>query len=318
MWREKDLILERTTNALLKVEESREVVGEEFLEFHFDKHVVVVGVRSERDEVIAGQLGELHQNLLDLNWEDVDTTEDNHIVGTSTHAVDTDVVAAAGTGASQDTGKVACTVPDQRHGFATDRCENEFSNLAIGNRLQRLGIHNLDDIVVLPEVQAILLLAFEADTGSTHLRHTERVVGLHAQHVLDTLALFLRMRLSSDGKHLELGIFPWIDALLLHNFVKTCHITWHRMKCCGSEIADELDLTKRIACCRRNGQHSQALGSILEAQSTREHTISRRILEDVVWTQAHHPKVTGYLVCPLVQVVLRVEDYGRITSRAAR
>ena len=244
MRREENLVLKGTTNTLLKVEQTWEVVGEELFEFDFDKHVVIVGIRGKRNEVIAGEFGELHQNLLNLDREDVDATEHDHIVGTTSHAVDTDVIASAGASATQYAGEVTSAIANQWHSLATNGGENKFADLSIRHRLQGLGIDNFDNVVVFPEMQTILFLAFETYAWATHLRHTERVVCLHTKHVLDAFALLLRVRFSTNGKHLELGVLAWIDTLFLHDFVKTGHITWYSMKCSGAKIADELDLTK--------------------------------------------------------------------------
>ena len=90
------------------------------------------------------------------------------------------------------------------------------------------------------------------------------------------------------------------------------------MKSRCAKIADELDLTKRIACSSWNSQHTQTFSSILEAESTCEHAIARRVLEDIFRTQAHHPKVTSHLVCPLVKVILCMKDDRGIACRSAR
>ena len=185
------------------------------------------------------------------------------------------MIASAGASATQYAGEVTSAIANQWHSLATNGGENKFSNLSIGYRLQGLRINNLDNIIVFPEMQTILFLAFEANARATHLRHAERVVSLHTKHVLDAFALLLRMRFSTNGKHLELCVLAWIDTLFLHDFVKTGHIAWHSMQCSGAKIADELDLTKRIACSRRNGQQTQTFGTILEAEATGKHAIAR-------------------------------------------
>ena len=54
MRREENLVLKGTTNTLLEVEQTWEVVGEELFEFDFNQHIIIVGIRGKRNEVIAG------------------------------------------------------------------------------------------------------------------------------------------------------------------------------------------------------------------------------------------------------------------------
>ena len=196
------------------------VVGKHFGQFYLNGHVVVVLVGGQGDEVVIAQFLEVHQDLLYLDGEDIDATQHHHIIATATHAVQTDMVAPAGTRAAKHAGEVAGAVAQQRHGLAAQRGEHQLANLAVGHGLQCLGVNNLNDIIVLPEVQAVLLGALEAYAGAAHLAHTEGVVGLYPQHVLNTLALLLAVRLCTDGEHLQFSVAARIDALLLHHLVE--------------------------------------------------------------------------------------------------
>ena len=131
------------------------------------------------------------------------------------------MVASTRTAATQHTGEVTGAIAQQRHSLATQRGEYQFANLTIRYGFQRLWVNNLYDVVVLPEMQTILLLTFEAYARAAHLTHAKGVVGLHAQHLLDALALLLRMRLSTNGQHFQFGIATWVNALFLHHLVET-------------------------------------------------------------------------------------------------
>ena len=91
----------------------------------------------------------------------------------------------------QDAGKVTCAVAEQRHGFTVQCGQYQFSKLTLGYGLQGFGIKYLYDIVVLPDVHSVLLLALYGYAGTAHLAHTEVVVGLGAPNLLNTLALCL-------------------------------------------------------------------------------------------------------------------------------
>ena len=144
------------------------VIGKELLQFHFNKHGVVFRRAFERDEVVSSQLGELEQDLLNLDGEYVDSLQNYHVVAAAFHAVKAFVLASAGTFARQDAREVACAVPQQGHGFTTKRGEHQFANLAFGHRLQSFGIDNFNNVVVLPNVHSILLFTFESHSGAAH------------------------------------------------------------------------------------------------------------------------------------------------------
>ena len=102
--REQDFVLQRALYAVGKFLQAAEVIGEEFLQFHFNGHVVVVGIRSERNEVIVRQLGESHKDLLNLNREDVHPAKHHHVVTSTSHAVNAHMVATTRTRATEHTG----------------------------------------------------------------------------------------------------------------------------------------------------------------------------------------------------------------------
>ena len=185
------------------------------------------------------------------------------------------MVASARTSATQHTCEVAGAIAQQRHGLAVEGGEHQFADFAIGHRLQSFWIDNLDDIVVFPEVEAVLFLTLKAYTRAAHLAHTKRVVCFHAHHLLDALTLFLRVWFGSDGQHLEFCVATRIDAFLLHHLVQTCHITRHGMYGCGSEVFDKLNLTERVSSSSRYGECSEAFGSVLETESAGEHAVAR-------------------------------------------
>ena len=86
----------------------------------------------------------------------------------------------------------------------------------------------------------------------------------------------------------------------------------------GAEVGHELYLSERVARSGRNGEHANALGTILETESSGEHSVARRVLEHVVGAQSNHPEVASHLVSPFVEVFLRVEYHSRIACRSRR
>ena len=89
------------------------------------------------------------------------------------------------------------------------------------------------------------------------------------------------------------------------------------MKDTCPEVLDELDLPCRVACCSGHGEHSHLLGTILKTQSSGEHTVASRVLEDILRTATHHPQTAGYGIGPFVKVLLCVEYHGRVACGTA-
>ena len=126
------------------------------------------------------------------------------------------------------------------------------------------------------------------------------------------------MGLSTNGQHLQLRITTRVNTLFLHHLIETGDIGGNGMDGGSAKILDELNLSQRVTSCGRNGEHTQFLGTILEAETTSEHTITTGVLENIIRTQTYHPQVTCHLICPFVKVFLRVKNYGGVTRRTAR
>ena len=149
------------------------VIGEEFVELYFDGHFVVGVNGLQSDEIIGAEFLELQQYGLYLYGEYVYTLEDYHVVAAAFHAVETGMVASAGTFAGKDAGEVACAVSQQGHCFAVDCCEHKFANFAFGYRFEGFGVYNFNNIIVLPNVETVLLGTFECYAGTAHFGHSE-------------------------------------------------------------------------------------------------------------------------------------------------
>ena len=125
------------------------------------------------------------------------------------------------------------------------------------------------------------------------------------------------MRLSTNGKGLELCVLSRVNTLLLHHLIEAGQVGRDSMNGCRTEVLDKLDLAQRVACSCGYSQHAKLLGSILETKSASKHAVARRVLEDVIGTQPYHPKVTCHLVCPFIEVVLCMQNDGWVASCAA-
>ena len=160
-------------------------------------------------------------------------------------------------------------------------------------------------------MESVLFHAFKSYPRTTHFRHTERVVGFHAQHLFNTATLFVRMRFGSDNQSLQMGIAARVDVHLFHHFIQTAGITRDGMKSGSTKVGDKLNLPLGIAGSSWNSQHTQTFGTILEAQSSGKHTVAGRVLKNISLTQPHHIQTACYGISPFFQIVLCVQNHGR-------
>ena len=126
------------------------------------------------------------------------------------------------------------------------------------------------------------------------------------------------MRLGTDAKHAQIRVATRIDALFLHHLVDARGIRRNGVEHGRSEVLDELDLSGRVAGGGRHGEHSDALGTVLETESGGEHSVASRVLENVFGTASHHPQASRHGGRPFVEVFLRVQHDGWVARRSAR
>ena len=166
-------------------------------------------------------------------------------------------------------------------------------------------------------MKAVLLKALKRHARTAHLRHTKRVIRLHTHHLLNTSALLLRMWFGTNHKSPELCILARINSQLLHHLIQAGNITWDSMQSCSAKIGNELQLSLGISRSSRNSHHSKTLRTILETQSASKHSVSRRILEHIPRTQTHHMQTPCYRIGPLIQILLCMDNYSRVSCSTA-
>ena len=109
-----------TYDAIVKRLDVRHLLGrigrEELVaKFHVEVERILVVLAVDSDEVLWRINRELGENCLDLAWEDVDTTDDEHIVGTSQNLAQTHSRTSTLALLINQMGEVACTIANHRH-----------------------------------------------------------------------------------------------------------------------------------------------------------------------------------------------------------
>ena len=121
----------------------------------------------------------------------------------------------------------------------------------------------------------------------------------------------------TDHEGAELGVAARVDASLAHHLIDAGGVGRYGVYHGGAEVGEELELAQGVARCSRDCKHAELLGSVLEAESSGEHSVTGSILEDIFRTASDHPEAACNGVGPLLEILLGVEDHGRVAGGAA-
>jgi len=131
----------------------------------------------------------LHQDTLDLRREDVDSPDDEHIVGSARYPVHPHMGASADAGLEAERGHVTGTIADDGESFLGDGSEHQFSHFAMGQDFTRLRVHHFRDEMVLEDMEAVAPLeTLDGDSRADHLAQPINVEGLEVELALDFVA----------------------------------------------------------------------------------------------------------------------------------
>ena len=314
--RHQDLVTQPLGDGFLQALQAAHVFHEVFVaNLHLHAHNVADAVVLQQDAVILPHFGEGHDDLLDLHGIDIDTLDDEHVVRAAQDAVDAAVMTAAGTFPGQETGQVAGAVTQDGHALTAQAGHDQFADLAVGHGLAGPGIHDLRQVRILPDMQAVLVLAFKGHARAVHLGEAVRVVGLHVEEFFDTAPEFHRIGLGphhGDAQGKVARIFAHIAQML----AKDERIGRQDMGDRGPEVLGQLDLAARVAGAGGDGHAAQALGAEMDPQAPGEQTVTGHVLEHIITAYAYHVQAAGHEISPAVDIVLRMAD-GHRTARGS-
>ena len=109
-----------------------------------------------------------------------------------------------------------------------------------------------------------------------------------------------------------------IDAEAFHFVDDVQHVGGRADDHGGLEVADELGLALGLAAGDRHHGATQALGAVVRAQPAGEQAVTMRDMNDVRTAGASGTQRAGHDVGPVVDVIARVANDGRLAGRAAR
>ena len=108
--------------------------------FHLHFQGVHVVLCVQHNLVVRQCLFGTEQGRLDLAREHIHATHDNHVVATATDATDTADGTATFAFGLFDSGNVAGTVAENRHGLLAEGTDDQFAFFAVGQGFQGFGV----------------------------------------------------------------------------------------------------------------------------------------------------------------------------------
>ena len=258
----------------------------------------------------------LHEARLDLAREDVDAVDDEHVVGAGVDAVHDAHRAPALALLNLEAREVAGAVAHHRGAEAVEGGEDEFAFLAVGQRLEGVGIDDLRVEVVLPDVQPVRVLAVAGDAGAGDLGETVDVVGGDAGDLLDARADFVRPRLRAEDAVLQLGVAAEVDAELLGHGGEVEEVARRAADDGDAEVLHEHDLLFGVAGAGRQHRAAELLRAVVGAEAAGEESVAVGDLHHVVAGDAVHGHAPGDALGPDRYVAGGLRDADRLAGGA--
>jgi len=269
------------------------------------------------DDPIVGLYAlHLEEDVLDLGGEDVDAVDDDHVVDPPGDAAHPRQLPAAGTIAFHDSRDVARPVADEGEALLRDRREDELALLAGGQGLRGLRVDDLHDEVVLADVEAVPLGAFEGDAGAHELGEAVVVVGLEMQAALDLVAHRLAPALGAEEPRTQAQLLG-VDALVPQVGGDVEGVARGPDEGGGLVVAHDHELPAHALAGGGHHRGADFLGPVMEAEPSGGEVVVEGDLDEIVLGDVGGPEDAGYEGGPGGDVAGGVADDDRL-ARGAR
>lgn len=159
-------------------------------------------------------------------------------------------------------------------------------------------------------MHARLLRALESDARTVHLGQSITIIHLDSVKVLHPSADFFRIGFGPDKGDAQLEVPAGIDPHFSHDIHEEHRIARDDMQDIRGKVPHDLYLPPAVPRSRRNGKHPEAFGSVMEAESTGEETVARKILEGIPRAGSRHVHAPSKEFGPGFDVPPGIEDRG--------
>ena len=270
----------------------------------------------DTDLVLAGELRERSQDLLDLLREHVYALDLHHVVGTAHDGVDPRIFASARTFTRNDTGHVVRTETDERRALLDQRRNDDLAPLAVRHIFARLRIDDLQIDVIIPVVHAALIVTADTDAGSVDLREAIDIINLDAEFALDAVPHFFAPALGTDHALLQVDLI--LQALLFDLLGQKKRIGGCRTENRRFHILHELQLFFRIAGSHGDRHGAELFRAVLEADARRPKAVARCDLNTILVGDARRLIAALEHLSPVIHVLRCIRNDDRCPRRSGR
>ena len=282
-------------------------VGEDFGgEFDVDRDFVERAGTGQLDVEVRRESGDAEERLLDLRGEDVDAADDEHVVRAARDAGHAGRGAAARAGFVCDARDVARAVAEERRGFAREGGEDEFAGGAFGHGLERVGVNDFDEEVVVLDVHAGLAGAVAGDAGADDFGEAVVVGGGDGEGLFDVAAHVLGPGFAAEEGE---GEFEFgLEAALADGLDEFEGVGGRGDEGVDAHVLEDHELLFGVAGGDGDDARADAFDAVVEAEAAGEESVPERDLRGVVGPQSARDEEPRAEVGPQAEVGAGVRD----------
>ena len=193
----------------------------------------------------------------------------------------------------------------------------QFADVTLGQRLQRLGIDDLGQVVVFVDVHAGLGEALERDAGAAHLGEAVDVECVDAETGLDLHAHLVGPRFGAVIADPHRQVFG-TQAAVAGRLGQVERVRRRARDRRDAEVAHELELAVGVAAGDRQHGGAEPFAAVVQAEAAGEQAVAVGVLQHVARLHAAGRQGARDQIGPQVDVGGDVADRRRITGRARR
>src|SRR5277367_11783 len=151
---------------------------------------------------------DLKQQLFDFCRKEVDAAYDQHVIKACPNPSHPGRCSTAWTGSSTDAGEIACAITQERQGFFSQACKNQFALFSIWQVFTAIWINYLNQKMIFPDVQASALggslPTFHGNARTHDFAQSVNIQGLYAKLIFNLSAHCLGPRFSAEHAYFKL------------------------------------------------------------------------------------------------------------------
>src|SRR2546425_4073850 len=281
-------------------------------------HALATAVGVQHDLVLVAEPGLAQQHLLDLARVEVHPLEDDHVVGAAAQAIEAQHrPAAVARGARDDAREVVRAISHERQSLTGERRDHQLTLDAVGQDTARGRVHDLDMIMILPDVDAGAGRAVDAEAGAARLRHPDDVEGADGELPLDPSPQLIGPHLGAEDPDAQRERAE-VEPLFAGDFEQPQRVRRDGGEHGRAQVTHQLELEQRAAGADGHDHRAQSLGAVMEAEATGEQPERRRDLDDVARRHTGGDAAARHHLAPLLDVGRRVGIENRVAGGAAR